>query len=214
MKDADSRDADSRDADFLDADFPAEPYPGARPQGSFVHENGGGRYLDERDVMPAGRLPVLAYGSNACPSKITWMREAHGLSGPVIVVRVAVRGIAAVWAAGLRIVDDQRPATLAADPGAHEIHAVWFATPDQIEALDRCEGRGERYDLAELHTGEISLMDGRQLIGVLAYVGRSRARMPLLVDGAPVRCADVDQQRARHLRGVPAAGDGLRRTVV
>ncbi|HEX3650969.1 MAG TPA: gamma-glutamylcyclotransferase, partial [Pseudonocardiaceae bacterium] len=73
---------------FPDSDFPENPYPGARPGGSFVHDAGlgwpitpdgtgwtvAGRpaddWLAERDAAPlAGRVPVLAYGSNANPSK-------------------------------------------------------------------------------------------------------------------------------------------------
>lgn len=221
-------------AAFVDSDHPAEPYPGSRPGHSFVHQDAqgfaltfassgswqiGGRDLDawlrESGAEPlAARVPVLAYGSNACPSKITWLRGAHGLGGPVVVLRTEVCGIAAVWASGRRIVDDQRPATLSIAPGARETHAVWLATAEQLIALDRCEGRGERYDLAELHCGETRLEDGRELAGVLAYVGRSEARMPLLVDGAPVRCAEVAQARAQLLQGVAARNDGLRRTVV
>lgn len=46
----------------------------------------------------------------------------------------------------------------------------------------------------------------------LTYIGLDWQRMPLLVDGAPVRCADVDQARARELAGVAASEDGLRVT--
>ncbi|WP_375487475.1 gamma-glutamylcyclotransferase [uncultured Jatrophihabitans sp.] len=165
--------------------------------------------------MPTvGRHPVLAYGSNACPSKITWLRTALGLTGPVVVLRVRTEGLAAVWASGLRVVDDQRPATLCAAPGVVEQHALWLATDDQLAVLDVCEGRGVRYDLALVRTGRFVLDDGSAVPDPLAYVGRSPARHPLLVDGAPVRCAEVAQDVARQLIGEPAAGDGLDREVV
>ncbi len=61
----------------------------------------------------AERVPVLAFGSNRCPSKITWLRRALGLTGPVVALRVEVSGVAAVWAAGWRARDGARPATLA-----------------------------------------------------------------------------------------------------
>jgi gamma-glutamylcyclotransferase (GGCT)/AIG2-like uncharacterized protein YtfP len=41
------------------------------------------------------------------------------------------------------------------------------------------------------------------------YVGHAETRRPLLVDGAPVRCADVPQEVARTLSGETAATDGL-----
>ncbi|HEY4022994.1 MAG TPA: gamma-glutamylcyclotransferase family protein [Pseudonocardiaceae bacterium] len=198
---------------FSDADYPADPYPGARPDVSFVHLDGHGSALrSPRQALSTG-IPVLAYGSNACPSKITWLRHELGLAGPVTVLRAHCTGLSAVWAAALRVRDGQRPATLAAAPGRRETHAVWLATPDQVEVLDRCEGRGERYRLARLRTGEIRTEDGVLLPDIYAYVGASEIRMPLLVDGAPVPCAEVAQADAIGLIGEPGP-DGLDATTV
>jgi hypothetical protein len=156
----------------------------------------------------ADRFPVLAYGSNANPAKITWLRHAMGLAGPVVVLRVRCAGLAAVWATHLRARDGQRPATLMADPGHVERHAVWLATPEQILVLDRCEGRGSRYRLVHLRSGIVATEDGLALRDVLAYVAAGELRAPLLVEGAAVRCADMPQERARDLVGVPG-DDGL-----
>ena len=41
------------------------------------------------------------------------------------------------------------------------------------------------------------------------YIGHAEIRRPLLVDGAPVRCADVPQEVAMTLVGQPAESDGL-----
>ncbi|MFI5608492.1 gamma-glutamylcyclotransferase [Amycolatopsis sp. NPDC051903] len=197
---------------FTDAEYPAAPYPGARPGTSFVHVDGAGHSLD---TAPAGwreRLPVLAYGSNGCPSKITWLRKALGLAGPVVAVRARCTGLAAVWASGLRKVDDQRPATLTALPGT-EHHFVWFVTPEQRAVLDVCEGRGTRYHFARLDAA-VHLEDGTAVPDVHAYVGASPIRYPLLVDGQAVRVADVAQAEAALLLGTPAPSHGLRCTVV
>jgi hypothetical protein len=203
---------------FTDEDFPADPYPGARPERSFLHRDGHGYALPGR-IEVDGRIPVLAYGSNACPSKITWLRQNLGLTGAVVVLRARCTGLAAVWAAGLRLRDGQRPATLTAMPGVVETHAVWLATQEQLAVLDVCEGRGERYRLARLnltgpgtgeHTGTTIAVDGgTRLPAVLAYVGASPARRPLLVDGRPVRTADVAQREAVALDGVAAPAHGL-----
>lgn len=72
----------------------------------------------------AERVPVLAFGSNRCPSKISWLRSELGLTGPVVALRVTVSGVAAVWAAGWRARDGARPATLAVvppSPGARNV---------------------------------------------------------------------------------------------
>lgn len=210
---------------FRDNDFPENPYPGARPPSSFVHVDGAGlpisgwstqrldHWLTHRSAPPvADRLPVLAYGSNANPAKITWLRDALGLTGPVVVLRVRCEGLAAVWAAHLRVRDTQRPATLMAQPGRVEWHAVWLATREQIRVLDVCEGRGERYRLVRLASGTITTEPdtpaGGVLTDVLAYTARGELRSPLLVDGHPVRCADLPQAAARDLVGSPGA-DGL-----
>lgn len=157
---------------------------------------------------------MLAYGSNVCPSKVTWLRETLGLAGPVIVARAECRDVAAVWTAGRRPRDDQRPATLTAAPGVTEWHAVWFATPDQVEALDVCEARGKAYDLARLHSGVVSLEDESTLDEVYAYVGLGEGGMPLLVDGEPVRTADLGQRDAARLVGETARTHGLDVTVI
>ncbi|GAA3027229.1 hypothetical protein [Actinokineospora globicatena] len=217
---------------FSDADYPAFPYPGARPAFSYVHDDGGGwrleadqaalsgwrvdgedldRWLADRDWSPlVNRIPVLAYGSNPCPSKIAWLKSTLGLTGAVVVLRARCTDIAAVWATGLRVVDDQRPVVLAAVPGAVEDHAVLMLTPEQVAVLDVCEGRGERYELAMVSTGQVTLTDnGAVFDRVPAYVGLADVRKPLLVNGSPVRCADVPQSVAVGMTGGAATTDGL-----
>jgi gamma-glutamylcyclotransferase (GGCT)/AIG2-like uncharacterized protein YtfP len=165
-------------------------------------------WLAHRGAAPmVDRVPVLAFGSNRSPGKLAWLREHLGLAGPVVVLRVRVEGLAAVWAAGLRARDGARPATLAVVPGAVETHAVWMATPDQVAVLDRCEGRGERYDLVRLRVGRVVTEDGASLEGVWTYWAGAPLRAPLLVDGAPVACRDVDQDAARDLAGEAAPLD-------
>jgi gamma-glutamylcyclotransferase (GGCT)/AIG2-like uncharacterized protein YtfP len=216
---------------FSDADFPADPYPGAVPDGSFVHQDRVGHRLHpdptrlagwrigERDLddwlaergepSMAGRIPVLAYGSNRCPAKITWLREQLGLTGPVVVLAATVEDVAAVWTAGLRVRDGQRPAVLAAAPGARERHCVWLATLEQVAVLDRCEGRCERYRLARLRSGRVRTADGAVIDRPWCYLAQGDHRKPLLVHGAPVRCRHLGQREARELAGVPSASDGL-----
>lgn len=212
-----------------DAAFPADPYPGAVPPWSFAHADEvshplqphprhgwtvGGRPLDDwladRDGAPcAQRVPLLAYGSNRCPSKITWLRRALGLGAdPVVALRTRTRDLAAVWATGLRRRDGQRVAVLAAAPGVVEEHVVWLATPEQVAVLDRCEGRDERFRLARLRSGEVRTADGARIAEPWCYLAHGAIRRPLRVDGALVRCADLPQAAALGLAG-EAAEDGL-----
>ncbi|RSM60032.1 gamma-glutamylcyclotransferase [Kibdelosporangium aridum] len=210
---------------FTDADYPAAPYPGTRPPFSYVHLDGQGWRVTPDDDLDewltkhnaatlAERVPVLTYGSNANPSKITWLRENLGLEGPVVVLRATCTGLSAVWAAGLRVVDTQRPVTLAAMPNVTEVHAVWMADPAQVAVLDVCEGRGDRYQLSRLHSGRVELDDGSIWDGLLAYTGKAEIRWPLLVSGAPVRLAEIGQDQARDLVGTAAPVMGLDVSVV
>src|SRR6476620_8109700 len=189
-------------------------YPGAVPPFSFAHLDGHSHPLTldvtwrvggaELDLWLAGhgapplaaRVPVLSYGSNRNPSKITWLRRALGLAGPVVVLRARTEGLATVWASGFRARDGQRTSVLGAASGASEQHAVWMATPDQVAVLDRCEGRGDRYRLARLGTGAVNTDDGLRIEAPWCYLGRSAIRRPLLVGGRPVRCADLAQAAA------------------
>ena len=163
---------------------------------------------------------MLAYGSNRCPSKITWLRERARPAAPTrwwcCGRRAPHRAVGArvVGATGLRVTRDG-----AADPAragahrargrSHEDHAVWLATPEQIEVLDRCEGRDDRFRLARLHTGEVRTEDGARIDAPWVYLGHAAIRRPLLVDGRPVRCAEVPQAVAGALDGEPGSGDGL-----
>jgi gamma-glutamylcyclotransferase (GGCT)/AIG2-like uncharacterized protein YtfP len=103
---------------------------------------------------------------------------------------------------------------LGAAPGASEQHAVWLATLEQVAVLDRCEGRGDRHRLARLGTGAVHTDDGLRIEAPWCYLGLSAIRRPLLVDGHPVRCADLGQAAALRLDGVPAPDDGLAATTV
>lgn len=220
---------------WSDATFPADPYPGAVPPTSFVHADGtswpltpgpwrvGPRALDDwladhRAPAVAARVPVLAYGSNRCPSKITWLRRELGMGpDPVVALRVRTTGLAAVWAAGLRRRDGQRPAVLAAAPGVAEQHLLWLATPEQIAVLDRCEGRDDRFRLARLRTSDgvtVRGEDGATITDPWCYLGHGAIRRPLLVGGRPVRCVDLPQAAARELAGDPGRDDGLDATTV
>jgi gamma-glutamylcyclotransferase (GGCT)/AIG2-like uncharacterized protein YtfP len=172
-------------------------------------------WLAERDAPPlADRVPVLAYGSNCCPSKVTWLREVLGLTGPAVVLRARCEELSAVWSVGFRTVDDQRPATLAGIPGLVEQHTVWFATPEQVRVLDECEVRDRMYRLARVHTGCVRLENGAVMDDVLAYVSCSTDRQPLLRGGEPVRLTELVQQAAAALPATPAPSDGLTASTV
>jgi hypothetical protein len=191
--------------------FPADPYPGRRPDGSFVVAEGRVRQVvpsplspsgwvcaDHRDLDEllaalgvdglVGRVAVLAYGSNANPAKLAALRI-----GPVVALRVTTTRLAAAWCTDPRG-DGQIPATLVSAPGAVEIHHVLLCTPAQMARFDRVEGRAAGiYDLGVLRTGTVTVEGGDVLSDVLAYVG-GRGRQPLAgPTGEPIHVTSVPQ---------------------
>jgi hypothetical protein len=195
------------------------PYPGTRPSHAYVQADGrvlelvrrsdrrwglahcGGTldgWLTARgDAALRNRLPLLCYGSNACPSKLQSLRERHGLTGPVVMTPCTVSGLGAAWCAGERLVDRSVPATLVAARGSEE-HFLWWVAPEQWPALDRCEGRGERYDLVRVPPRHVRDDLGLEVPDVRAYVGLARQRRPLLdAGGRPLLVRRLDQHGAR-----------------
>lgn len=152
------------------------------------------RWLADRTAPGVGgRTAVLAYGSNACPAKLTWLRQHLGLRGPVVVLRAECTGMAAVWANGRRTRDGQRPVVLAAAPGVAETHAVLLLDDGQLRVFDAAEGADiphPRYRRERLRFGSVSVDgDASPPPGLQYYRGVRADRMPLLVDGHPVRAA-------------------------
>ncbi|MFW3171364.1 hypothetical protein [Geodermatophilus sp. CPCC 206100] len=203
--------------------FPADPYPGQRPDGSFLVADGRvrqvwadptarsgwacgngldlGHCLAALDVPGiADRAPVLAYGSNANPAKIDGLRL-----GPVVALRVTTTHLAAAWCTHPRG-DGQIPATLIAAPGVVETHHVLLCTAAQVRRLDRVEGRAAGiYVLGVLRPGSVTLEDGSPVEGVLAYVG-GRGRQPLAdAAGRPLLLTEVDQGAAARAARDPIA---------
>ncbi|GAA5111928.1 hypothetical protein [Haloechinothrix salitolerans] len=168
-------------------------------------------WLAERDAPPlAGRTPVLAYGSNACPSKLTWLRENLGFTGPAVALRAECVGYSAVWTTGVRDRDNQRTVTLMPMPDVPHVieeHVVLLATTDQLKVLDVCEaadlscwgepGRPDPRYRRELLPDDVVSVDGAASIDapvltepVHAYFGCHPTREPALVDGAPARAVN------------------------
>ena len=169
----------------------------------------------------ADRVPVLCYGSNVCPSKLTWLRtrtRAAGARRPAArPLHRPRRGL------GQRAAGRRRPAARHARRPARQ-HArttrIWLATPDQVAVLDRCEGRGERYRLARVDTGEVRLADGTVVDGPLAYTAAAprrhaaagRRQAGALRGRAAVRRRRADRRHRGHRRSHRARGRPAHRT--
>jgi hypothetical protein len=163
-------------------------YPGRIPDYSFVVADSGVHLVEtERQVVPlltgadplASRTAVLAVGSNAAPARLEEKRDGR----PVPVFRARVRDHSAVFSAHVSRYG-AIAATLVRDPGAECHLHVTMLDAGQLDEVDRSEGN---YARAAVDPGAVE-------VGVteVGPVERYASRLgPLLVDGAPVRLAEI-----------------------
>lgn len=166
-------------------DYPELPYPGLRPSSSWQLSADGTMQRWDGEQQPPGRVPLLAYGSLACPGAVRAM-QLDGLPDVVLSAVVDVSGAAAVLCCGERRAGG-RPATLAVQPGV-ERHAVWWATDGQIDMLDTREGwfgqgsTGSWYARVQLNKWApqvtVHTPGGLHLTETIAYVGVRPERQP------------------------------------
>jgi len=202
-------------------DYPEQPYPGARPAGSYVLDRGGevmpvrpdetcscgwrvagggclDAWLADRDAPPLEeRIVVLSYGSNASPQKVL----RNGIALPAVNLRADIVGLAAVWCAGPRHLDGAIPATLTPWPDHRESHVLSYVLPGDLHLLDSVEGHPLRYERRRLEPGSVVREDGQRPAEVIAYVGVSENRVPVLDEyGEPVLVSDgstLEEAQAR-----------------
>jgi hypothetical protein len=183
-------------ADVPDA-YPAVPYPGTRPSGSWRLTGSGQlhglapvgelRWRDLATANPiclAGRILVLAYGSNANPQKL----HQHFGGSEIYALAADIEGWAAVWCSRRRAAGDV-VCTLAPVSKARERHTVLALTPAQLARMDRWEGH-PRYYQRQNFTGRVVLDDG-STPPVEVYLGTPNCRPALVLAGRLLRCTEA-----------------------
>ncbi len=176
-------------------------YPWSRPKRSYLLQDGKITLLDDLDAAQraeagdrftgasgaaAGRLPLLAFGSNAAPGALR--RKLAHFADPqdrsVLVIAGRLRDFD-VGAASRLAVYGSLPATLFASPGTAVRCAVLWVTVAQFTQLVWSE---LSYRLGRLHARFEGDDDGFALDDVLAFVSRFGA---YCADGRPVALAAI-----------------------
>jgi hypothetical protein len=195
--------------------FTPETYPGRRPRFSFLFTSRGiyrcslrslAQLLEARRLPPIHeRYPVLAYGSNACPSQLLrkCRQESRLTHVPVLFGRLI--GAHAVYA-NRCTQSGYIPATVARKAGASP---SWLTllTGEQVVAMDHTEGRPASYVLAGVPRLRFTIGQ-TQISPLYSYVDVCAGVM--VVRGRPVSLRSVGQRRARSIvqpttRGTPEA---------
>ena len=164
-------------------------YPYAVPAFSYLYEDGVTAPPGEADF--AGRVPVLAYGSNAAPDQL--VRKFGDVPGTSIpVTRASVRGVDVVYAA-LFAQYGSVPATIHASEGTEAfVHVTWL-TGDQLERMHGTEGAGTAYRYGSLPGDAVEFRDSPDAGEVFVYVAAAGALGP-----EPVALASVPAKRRRY----------------
>lgn len=157
----------------------ARDYPYDVTDASFLFAGGRVRPLDEMDLHRAGRVAVLAYGSNQSP---TQLRRKFGDHAVIPVQRARLVGFDVVYSAHFTIYGAVA-AILQVSAGTTVSLAVTWLDPTQLRHMTETETRVANYDHKRLERVDLRLDDGTRLTTVDAYVGR---RGNLMHAGAPL----------------------------
>jgi hypothetical protein len=187
------------------SDFSPTPYPGEIPEGPFTISEGRVRPLNPEDapsIEAFSPVPLLTYGSNACPGRLAEkflpvVGSERDLSGIAVLPAVA-HGVDAAWACQVNS-RDAVPRTLAGvETGSLACHVLLLPSA-LLPRMDRTEGRiGRFYIAARLRTVMVDLYNGFRWEQPITYLGVGR-RGPLCDRGDLYLCREYSEQEARRL---------------
>ncbi|NQU37462.1 MAG: hypothetical protein HQ526_07710 [Actinobacteria bacterium] len=192
-------------------EFVSDPYPGEIPTGSFAIRGGYVEEVRHTDVgmvfdrgasvgewlahdgsrptaLDGSYVPMLAYGSNACPGRLV---EKFGAQfhveeselDRIVALAVTVAAVARAWTCRLTQ-HGILPVTLAPSVGRELDCHVLLLPRRLVPLMDASEGRGGRfYSVTRLTTTNVTLPGGGIWHAPITYLGKS-SRAPLVVDGA------------------------------
>ena len=160
-------------------------YPYDRHAHAFWFEDGAAG--EARSVAEArrGRVPVLAFGSNAAPVQLSRKFANRPCTDRLYVEPATIEGWDVIYAARITSYG-AIPARMAEAEGCvAQVHITWLA-PDQLDWMDETEGSW--YRRAALPTGRVLDASGARLDATEAYLGGGD---DLLVEGDRAALADV-----------------------
>lgn len=157
-------------------------YPYAIPSGSYALLDGSAVATDAVEVDLAGRIPLLAYGSNAAPDVLA--AKLGPAPEPVPVLRTGLRDFDVVFSAHLSRYGSV-PATLRRSPGTEVRAFVAYLTEEQLRLVSATE---PNYELARFDRPSCALDGTAPPAELWAYLSRHGC---LLLDGHEVALAEV-----------------------
>lgn len=195
------------------ATFSPTPYPGHIPSFSYVMEKGFVRALSGGDAdyclddgvslrewlagPVGGHVPLLVYGSNACPGRLLQKFPSCGGDG-IVLLRGRLEGAVRAWSRNPSSTGSVPMTLVQGSEASSDAHLMLL--PHRLaEAMEASEGRGGPfYALARLTSCRLILDNGVVWEAPLTYVGHSE-RGPLVHLGEPVVDTSLTQQEVLAL---------------
>ena len=186
-------------------DFSSAPYPGEYPPYDYAVIRGEVVPVQLTDSGLADRIgldiaaslathiPLLTYGSNACPGRMVekFGDDAERLHG-ILVFRAMASNLARAWCARPAS-SGVLPYTIVGAADETEVHVVLLPR-HLISIMDESEGRGASlYVVGRLTECEVRLPDGQTWQRPLTYIGTGKFG-PLVIDGKLQRPETISRE--------------------
>lgn len=190
-------------------DYPTAPYPGEIPAGAYFIDDGVVHLIDGgaagRELVDAleaaAAVPILTYGSNACPGRLAekfGVIEGVEAISAIAVLPCVVSGVRRAWACEVNS-RAAVPHTLVSAPGSSMEGHVLLIPEKYLNRMDETEGRmGSFYAAARLPGVTVTLAKGYVWASPVTYLGIGR-RGPLGIDGIPAFSDVMAEREAREL---------------
>jgi len=138
---------------------------------------------------------ILAYGSNACPAQL--IHPEKGFS-TAVVVKTRLFDVLPVYAGYVtKNGKGYIPATLARYKGQESECFVTLLRKQDLELMDKSEGRPQVYQLVEVHEGKLFLENGKELKPIYSYVTTDTKGL-FLHEGQVISLLDTEQKKVKE----------------
>lgn len=185
----------------------AKGYPYAAPPGSYLYRDGAADPLigPLDAALTAGRVPVVAYGSNRAPEQLhRKFGHLSGAASAIPVTRAWLNGHDVVYSAHMTRYG-ALSATLHEAPGTRvQVYVTWL-TEAQLPRMHETEIGAGNYGYGRLAGIGLAVEGGPQLSEAFCYLAVHGCLCDPEAPGAPLALAAVPAERRRH-RAVDQAG--------
>ncbi len=140
------------------------------------------------DFWPAGRLPVIACGSNASPQQL--IRKFSKIeTDPIYVTQARLSDFVCCYSAHITSYGSI-PATLASLQGSKtECHITWL-TEAQLDHMHRTEAIGQNYRFSHLDKIDLRCLERGIITDAYAYIS---LHGNIISNEAPIIVSDIDE---------------------